>query len=47
LGDRAHLAVPRVGLIHTVDAIIQSIRFGVFDYALGVNWLIVTSYMPA
>jgi hypothetical protein len=36
-----------VGMIDTVNAIIQSIRFSVFDYALGVNWVIVTAYVPA
>jgi hypothetical protein len=35
-----------VGLLDTVNAIIQSIRFSVFDYALGVNWVIVTMYVP-
>jgi hypothetical protein len=36
-----------VGMIDTVNAIIQSLRFHVFDYALGVNWVIVTMYVPA
>ena len=36
-----------VGLLDTVNAIIQSIRFNVFTYALGVNWVIVTMYVPA
>ena len=35
-----------VGLLDTVNAIIQSMRFRVFDYALGVNWVIVTLYVP-
>ena len=35
-----------VGLLDTVNAIIQSTRFSVFDYALGVNWVIVTLYVP-
>jgi hypothetical protein len=36
-----------VGMLDTVNAIIQSLRFSVFDYALGVNWVIVTIYVPA
>jgi len=36
-----------VGMLDTVNAIIQSLRFGVFDYALGFNWVIVTVYVPA
>jgi hypothetical protein len=36
-----------VGLLDTVNAIIQSMRFSVFTYALGVNWVIVTMYVPA
>ena len=36
-----------VGLVDTVNAIIQSMRFNVFTYALGVNWVIVTIYVPA
>jgi hypothetical protein len=36
-----------VGMLDTVNAIIQSIRFSVFTHALGVNWVIVTSYVPA
>jgi hypothetical protein len=36
-----------VGLLDTVNAIIQSMRFSVFDHALGVNWVIVTMYVPA
>jgi hypothetical protein len=36
-----------VGMLDTVNAIIQSIRFSVFDHALGVNWVIVTVYVPA
>jgi hypothetical protein len=35
-----------VASIDTVNAIIQSMRFSVFDYALGVNWVIVTLYVP-
>jgi hypothetical protein len=26
---------------------VQSVRFDVFTYPLGVNWVIVTSYVPA
>src|SRR6266481_4705411 len=36
-----------VGLLDTVNAIIQSMRFNVFTYALGFNWAIVTAYVPA
>ena len=36
-----------VGMVDTVNAIIQSMRFSVFTYALGVNWVIVTIYVPA
>jgi hypothetical protein len=36
-----------VGMLDTVNAIIQSIRFSVFTYPLGVNWVIVTMYVPA
>jgi hypothetical protein len=36
-----------VGMLDTVNAIIQSLRFNVFTDALGVNWVIVTSYVPA
>jgi hypothetical protein len=35
------------GMIDTVNAIIQSMRFSVFDDPLGVNWVIVTLYVPA
>lgn len=36
-----------VGTIDTVNAIIRSLRFSVFTYPLGVNWVIVTLYVPA
>src|SRR5256886_13494640 len=36
-----------VGILDTVNAIIQSMRFIVFTYRLGVNWVIVTMYVPA
>ena len=36
-----------VGTLDTVNAIIQSVRDSVFTYALGVNWVIVTMYVPA
>jgi hypothetical protein len=36
-----------VGMLDTINAIIQSLRFDVFDYALGFNWVIVTMYVPA
>jgi len=36
-----------VGMLDTVNAIIQSMRNNVFTHALGVNWVIVTAYVPA
>ena len=36
-----------VGLVDTVNAIIESMRYSVFNLPLGVNWVIVTSYVPA
>jgi len=36
-----------VGLIDTVNAVIQSIRYDVFAYPLGLNWVIVTMFVPA
>jgi len=36
-----------VGLLDTVNAIIQSMRYSVFTHSLGVNWVIVTIYVPA
>lgn len=36
-----------VGMVDTVNAVIQSVRFDVFAHALGVNWVIVTTYVPA
>ena len=36
-----------VGLLDTVNAIIQSMRYDVFIHPLGVNWVIVTLYVPA
>ena len=36
-----------VGMLDTVNAIIQSVRHSVFTYALGVNWVIVSIYVPA
>ena len=36
-----------VGLLDTVNAIIQSMRFNVFIHPLGLNWTIVTMYVPA
>jgi hypothetical protein len=35
------------GMLDTVNAIVQSMRFDVFTHALGVNWVIVTMYVPA
>jgi len=31
----------------TGNAIAQSVRYSVFNYPLGVNWVIVTAYVPA
>src|ERR1700694_5793126 len=36
-----------VGMLDTLNAIVQSMRFNVFTYALGVNWVIVPIYVPA
>jgi hypothetical protein len=36
-----------VGTADTVNAIVQSVRDSVFNYPLGVNWVIVTAYVPA
>jgi hypothetical protein len=36
-----------VGMLDTTNAIIQSLRFNVFAYPLGLNWVIVTAYVPA
>jgi len=36
-----------VGLLDTANAIVQSMRYSVFDHGLGVNWVIVTAYVPA
>ena len=36
-----------VGALDTVNAIVQSVRDSVFTYALGLNWVIVTMYVPA
>src|SRR6266576_3128642 len=36
-----------VGILDTVNAIIQSMRFSVFTHGLVVNWVIVTMYVPA
>jgi len=35
-----------VGLLDTANAVVQSLRFSVFDDPLGVNWVIVTAYVP-
>lgn len=40
-------AVLVVGAADTINAIIQSMRYGVFAHSLGVNWVIVTIYVPA
>jgi hypothetical protein len=36
-----------VATVDTVNAIIQSMRDNVFTYALGLNWVIVSLYVPA
>ncbi len=36
-----------VGLVDTANAIVQSTRYSVFNDILGVNWVIVTIYVPA
>jgi hypothetical protein len=36
-----------VGMLDTVNAIVQSARFNVFEEPLGFNWVIVTAYVPA
>jgi hypothetical protein len=36
-----------IGTLDTVNAIIQSVRYNVFSFALGVNWVIVSVYVPA
>src|SRR6266446_6300468 len=36
-----------IGMIDTINAIVQSVRYDVFKYSLGVNWVIVTAYVPA
>jgi hypothetical protein len=36
-----------VGMLDTINAIIQSVRYSVFSYSLGVNWLIVAAYVPS
>ena len=40
-------AVVVVGLGDTVNAIIESMRYNVFVHPLGVDWVIVTTYVPA
>jgi hypothetical protein len=36
-----------VGLLDTLNAIMQSMRYSVFTHGLGLNWVIVTMYVPA
>lgn len=36
-----------VGMLDTINAIIQSMRINVFTYAIGLNWVIVTMVVPA
>jgi hypothetical protein len=36
-----------VATIDTVNAIVQSLRYDVTSHALGVNWVIVSLYVPA
>ncbi len=53
LRTRSSWAIPlvwlvlTVGLLDTINAIIQSMRYDVFIHSLGVNWVIVTIYVPA
>jgi hypothetical protein len=53
LRTRSSWAIPLVwlvvvvGLLDTINAIIQSLRYNVFVHALSVNWVIVTIYVPA
>jgi hypothetical protein len=49
LGDMlsALLALVALLALRAAIPIIQSIRYQVFDHPLGVNWLIVTMYVPA
>ncbi len=53
LRTRSSWAIPLVwlvvvvGMLDTINAIIQSVRYDVFVHALGVNWVIVTIYVPA
>lgn len=35
-----------VGMLDMINAIIQSVRYSVYTYVLGVNWPIVTMYVP-
>jgi len=35
------------GLLDTANAVVQSLRYSVFDKPLGVNWVVVTAYVPA
>jgi hypothetical protein len=34
-------------MIDTINAIVQSVRYDVFTYSLGVNWVVVTAFVPA
>ena len=36
-----------VATLDTANAIVQSLRYDVVAHALGINWLIVTAYVPA
>jgi hypothetical protein len=36
-----------VGLVDTANAVVQSIRYDVFSLPLGVNWVIVSIYVPS
>src|SRR5258705_9049592 len=36
-----------VGLLDTLNAIVQSNRYSVFNETLGINWVVVTIYVPA
>jgi hypothetical protein len=36
-----------VGMVDTLNAVVQSLCYNVFAYPLGVNWVIVSMYVPA
>jgi hypothetical protein len=36
-----------VGMLDTLNAVVQSLQYSVFSFSLGVNWVIVAAYVPA